>query len=61
MPVFDLANLRAVVESEKPLRCANCIDGSDYGKGSHPKEEVLISQKNLKNYEQLIICEYCEL
>ena len=61
MTVFDLSNLRALVELDKPLRCANCIDGSDYGKGSHPKEEVLVSQKDLEDYKQLVICEYCEV
>ena len=61
MPVFDLTSLQAIVEPERTLRCANCIDGSDYWKGSHPKKEILVAQEDLQDYEQLIICDYCEV
>ena len=60
MTIIDLHNIRAIVEADGKVRCVNCINGGDYGKGCKPTDEILVSQNDLEDPEKLYICDYCE-
>jgi hypothetical protein len=60
MTVIDLTNTRAVIESDGSVRCVNCIEGGDYQKGCDSENQILVTQKDLKDPNNLIICDYCE-
>ena len=60
MAIIDLANVRAIVEVDGKVRCINCIDGADYWKGCHPKDEILVGREDLEDPDKLYIYDYCE-
>jgi hypothetical protein len=60
MPVIDLTDVKAVVETDGQVRCVNCIDGEDYWKGFDSQKEILVTQDDLENSDKLYVCDCCE-
>ena len=60
MPVIDLTDVRAVVESDGNVRCLNCIDGDTYWKGFDPQKEIIVTKDDLENPDKLYVCDCCE-